>query len=95
MVCRQLAGDRGTALWREFSGERADWTLLVQLVASSVNALRTLVWQNTEDATKRNPKHRPEPILPPGSELPEHRQKKSRFGNARMSLAEAKDWLGW
>jgi hypothetical protein len=95
VVISGLSNDRTSSLWRKFSGELGDWPLTVQLLASAVNALRILAWQNTEDATKRNPRHRPEPILPPGTELPPHRRKTKRIGDARMSLSEAKDWLGW
>lgn len=62
------------------------WTLSDFLLAEIGDAARIANWQRTKDAEKgRNP---PKPRARPGVEDPNER----RFGNAQMSLTEAKDW---
>lgn len=78
------------------SPDHAAWPLPVQLLAKLVNTNRDLVWLQTDDATKKPPKNRPEPILPPWQEpAPDPNGDSKTFGNARMTLDETKDWLGW
>jgi len=86
-MCGQFVVDPSSAVFRQQSGDMAGWTKEVQLLASIANAVRTLSWQWGGDKD-----HPPEPILPPGVEQP---KRGDRFGDARMTLAETRDWLGW
>jgi Family of unknown function (DUF5361) len=53
----------GTAVFHEHN---KGWTTTDYLIAQSVDALHYLAWTKTEDAHKKFPQHRPEPIYRPG-----------------------------
>lgn len=95
MLISKTAVDRSTTLWRELAGELADWTPDQVARVSMLNALRIANWQRTEDATKRSPRHFPEPLLPPGVERDDDNRQIEKFGSTRMTFAEADKWLGW
>lgn len=77
----------GTALAVAFSGPQAQWGWLEHLAAGQFNVLRQLAWLQSRDGQKGT--NRPKPLLPPGQADPNEK----RFGNAQMSLAEARAWL--
>lgn len=53
----------GTAVFHETN---QGWTINDHLQAQVIDALNILVWMKTEDAHKKNPRHRPKPIPRPG-----------------------------
>lgn len=67
-VIQQAADDERSALWRDLAGVDAEFPLSNRLLAQITNSVRLLVWQNTSDATSKQPKHTPKPILPPSEQ---------------------------
>lgn len=63
------------------------WTLTDHLMANVIDLLQVNNWQRTKDGQKGN--RPPKPFPRPGVED----SSSKRFGGAKMSLAEAKDWL--
>lgn len=66
----------------------AVWGLPEQLLAGIFDALRTLVWLNSEDG--RTGRNRPEPLPRPGVEAPES---ETVIGAGALSLEEMQAWL--
>lgn len=69
-------------------GHPARWGDKEYMFAMMVDYLALLVWMKTKDGAAN--RHRPDRLPRPGDE-----PKQTRFGNARMSIAQAKEWLGW
>lgn len=87
-LIRQLAQDPTTATYRAYGAETARWTAEVQLLAEAVNYQRLLLWSKTADGQKN--RNRPPMILPPWE-----REEPKVLGKARMTIAQAREWLGW
>lgn len=69
-------------------GPPARWGDAEYMMALMVDYLALLAWMKTKDGHAN--RRRPDQIPRPGQE-----PKKTRFGNARMTIAQAKEWLGW
>jgi hypothetical protein len=57
------ASPPGTAV---FNAAEMGWSTTDHLMAGAVDLLAVLAWQNTTDAQKTFPRHRPKPIPRPG-----------------------------
>ena len=79
---------RTSNLYQLRFGAPARWGDLEYMTALIVDYLALTVWMQSKDGQAN--RRRPDSIIRPGAE-----PKKTRFGNAHMSLAAAKEWLGW
>ncbi|QFG11441.1 tail assembly chaperone [Mycobacterium phage Ekdilam] len=80
LLCAGREFDDGTLSWDDlyafvyaappntaiFHAFEKGWNTTDYLLAHAVDALRVLIWQKTEDATKDNPRHVPDPFPRPG-----------------------------
>jgi Family of unknown function (DUF5361) len=74
----------GTALFHQ---RNRGWSTSDYLAAQMIDALHYLVWMETDDARKKNPKHRPVPIPRPGIVTPSP-QADDDGGHQTMTVAE-------
>lgn len=73
-------------------GSDPNWSSTDLLLASVVDALNLLVWQNTDDGHKgRNP---PPRIARPGVDAGED-DRVTTFGSDPVSIEEMNEFLGW
>lgn len=79
----------GTALAAVLYGEQARWGDVEYLAAIVADQARLLVWQQTKDGSKGI--RQPKPLPRPGVES--RGRDETKFGDASMSLAEARAWL--
>lgn len=86
MLLRALPRD--SQVVGERLGEQARWGESEHLLADLVDLTQILLWQHASVHSKRRIK-RPKPVKRPGKDRPGEQ----RFGNARMSLAEARAYL--
>jgi Family of unknown function (DUF5361) len=78
---------RESAVARVVGGQRVSWGANEHLLAVAVDLLQVLVWMQSTDGQKN--RNRPKPLPRPGVEPVGDR----RFGDAQMTVDEAKAWL--
>lgn len=81
----QIPMDKSSAVFREVVGDDYRWGLPEQLMAGVFDLLNILRWFETKDATKRSPKHRPEPLERPGLRKSDNKIK-NRFMSESVAL---------
>jgi hypothetical protein len=95
VLCEQSARDPDTALYR-LMVPHWDWNLDRVLMGRILDALNTAnyytVLLNTPKGQTKP--RQPEPIRFPW-ETRQAREGDERWGTARMTIAQAKRWLGW
>lgn len=67
------------------------WSWKEVLLNRIEHALRVLIWQNTEDATKQNPQHYPEQWYP--SFIPKPEKPKANPDQETMDIDDLKSFL--
>lgn len=69
-------------------GEPAKWGDSDYMLALACDYLALLAWMKTKDGVAN--RKRPDPLPRPGV-----KPKTTRMGNRRLTIAQAKEWLGW
>jgi hypothetical protein len=96
VLAGQCAADPHRAVYRSVAGPNADWRLPEVLASRLVNAAEYsnfLTYQINKGNGPDWPT--PEPVYPPWMAPPAEARDEDRFGNARMSIEDANEWLGW